>query len=55
MAMEMGIPTLVGVNEMNIPDFLAFSDGAAEVLKPDLRSIRAWCERVQALRALVAV
>lgn len=42
MAMEMGIPTLVGVNEMNVPEFNAFSDGAAEVLRPDLRAILDW-------------
>ncbi|MEQ9040357.1 MAG: DUF2478 domain-containing protein [Silicimonas sp.] len=55
MAMEMGIPTLVGVNEMNVPEFNAFSDGAAEVLKPDVRSIRAWYEKARAPLLLAAV
>ena len=55
MAMEIEIPTLVGVNEMNVPDFHAFSDGSAEVLKPDLRAIRAWFERTHAPRILAAV
>lgn len=55
LAMDMEIPTLVGVNEMNVPDFHAFSDGSAEVLKPDLRAIRAWFERTHAPRILAAV
>lgn len=45
MAMDRGIPTLVGVNEMNVPDFLRFSDGAAEAMRPDLRAMRAWFDR----------
>lgn len=55
MAMDMDIPALVGVNEMNVPDFLAFSDGAAEGLRPDLRAIRTWFEKAQAPRFLAAV
>jgi hypothetical protein len=55
MAMEIGIPTLVGVNEMNLPDFHAFSDGAAELLRPDLRAIRAGYDKAQAPRVLAAV
>jgi Protein of unknown function (DUF2478) len=49
MAQEMGIPTLVGVNQMNRPDFMAFSAGMAEPLPPDLRAIHAWFDRVIAL------
>lgn len=54
-AMEMEIPTLVGVNEMNVPDFRAFSGGAAEVLRPDLRAIRTWYEKARVSRVLAAV
>jgi hypothetical protein len=54
-AMEMGIPTLVGVNEMNASDFLAFSGGIAEPLPPELRAIRAWYLMAQAPMALAAV
>lgn len=42
MAMEMGIPTLVGVNEMNRPDFLAFADGLAQPVPPELGALRRW-------------
>lgn len=52
MALELGIPTLVGVNEMNIPDFRTFSDGVAELLAPDQHAIRAWYRKAQAPRAL---
>lgn len=55
MAMDMDIPALVGVNEMNVPDFLAFSGGAAEALRPDLRGIRVWFEMARAPRFLAAV
>lgn len=55
MAMEMEIPTLVGVNEMNLPDFRAFSEGAAEVLRPELRAIRSWYERARVPRILATV
>ena len=41
-AMEMGIPTLVGVNEMNAPGFHAFSDGIAVALPPEPRAVREW-------------
>jgi hypothetical protein len=55
MALELGIPTLVGVNEMNISDFCAFSDGVAEFLAPDPHAIRTWYHKDQALRALATV
>jgi len=42
MALDMGLPTLVGVNEMNTPDFLAFSGGLGEALLPDCSTVRAW-------------
>lgn len=46
-AMEMEIPALVGVSEMHVPDFNAFSGGDAEPLNPDLRAIRSWFEKAQ--------
>lgn len=55
MAMDMDIPALVGVNEMNVPDFLAFSDGAAEALRPDALAMRTWFEKVHSPRILAAV
>lgn len=55
MAMDKSIPVLVGVNEMNVPDFLAFSDGAAEALRPDALAIRTWFEKPHAPRILAAV
>lgn len=42
LAMEMEIPTLVGVNEMNAPDFLAFSGGVATPLAPETGAILDW-------------
>lgn len=54
-AMEMEIPTLVGVNGMNVQDFHAFSDGTAEALRPELSAIRSWFERAHAPRILAAV
>ncbi len=41
-ALEAGIPTLIGVNRMNIPEFRAFAGEAAEPLSPDLPAIRRW-------------
>lgn len=51
-ALEMGIPTLVGANQMCLPDFRAFSDGMAVPLAPELHSIRGWFGSVQRRRAL---
>lgn len=41
-AMELGVPTLVGVNKMNVPDFHALSDGIAEPLSPEMHAVREW-------------
>ena len=41
-AIEMDIPTLVGVNKMNAPDFLAFSGGASVAVVPELPSVLDW-------------
>jgi hypothetical protein len=53
LAMDLGMPTLVGVNEMNTPDFLAFSDGVAERLVPDLGTILEWYNAMVEPRRLV--
>ena len=42
LAIERGMPTLVGVNALNLGDFQAFSGGLAEPLAADIRTIRAW-------------
>jgi len=55
MALDMGIPILVGVNEMNTRDFLAFSDGVGESLLPDFHTVRAWYGMAPKPRALAAV
>lgn len=54
-AMEWGIPTLVCVNELNTPIFQTFSDGMAEALLPDLRSVRDWYDKAQMHRLIAAV
>lgn len=54
-AIEKGIPTLVGVNEMNTPAFLAFSADTAAPLAPEVCAVRTWFEKVQRARALVAI
>lgn len=47
-AIEIGIPVLVGVNQMTLPDFDAFSAGTAVHLPSDLHTL---CERYGALNA----
>lgn len=42
MAIELGIPTLVGVNETNARDFLMFSGHMARELAPEIGAVRAW-------------
>ena len=42
MAMERGIPVLVGVNGLNLSEFLAFAAGTAEVLKPKPETALGW-------------
>lgn len=54
-ALEAGVPTLVGVNEMNAPDFHTFAGGISKTLPPELHAIRAWYEKAQAPLALTAV
>ena len=42
-ALGRGIPVLVGVNGLNLPDFLAFADGLAEGLPADVAKVADWC------------
>ena len=51
-AMEMGMPTLVGVNEMKAPHFYSFAAGTAELVAPDPRAVYAWFEAAVAPRSL---
>jgi Protein of unknown function (DUF2478) len=49
-AMMAGIPVLTGVNGANHDRFLAFCEGMAERLSPDLDALEAWFTQVDALR-----
>lgn len=42
-AIGRGIPVLVGVNGLNLPAFLEFTDGVAQELTPDAGRIADWC------------
>lgn len=47
-ALERGIPVLVGVNGLNLTDFLTFADGLAEALPADARQVADWCRSAAA-------
>jgi hypothetical protein len=51
MAMEKGISVLVGVNGLNLPEFLTFAAGLAKALDPEPETALAW---VRAQRPVVA-
>ena len=42
LAMERGIPVLVGVNGLNLPEFLTFTVGMSEPLAPEPETALAW-------------
>lgn len=42
-AIGRGIPVLVGVNGLNLPAFLEFTDGVTQELTPDAARIADWC------------
>jgi hypothetical protein len=42
-ALERGLPVLVGVNGLNLPNFLQFASGMATELIPETESIVHWC------------
>ena len=41
-ALDLGLPVLVGVSALNLPDLLAFTDHLAEPLPEDPAAIAAW-------------
>ncbi|SIN76505.1 DUF2478 domain-containing protein [Vannielia litorea] len=47
-ALDADIPVLVGVNAMNLDDFLEFSDGMATSLPPSLDTLRTWARQTSA-------
>jgi hypothetical protein len=53
-AVELGIPVLVGVNGLNLPDFMTFTAGAAKRLEPEPSAVLAWTlESVEAARSMM--
>lgn len=42
-ALERGLPVLVGVNGLNLPEFLAFAGGMAQALPGDAAAAAEWC------------
>ena len=42
-ALDRGMPVLVGVNALNLPDFATFTDGQAIALPSDLAHVIDWC------------
>jgi hypothetical protein len=42
MAVELGIPVLVGVNGLNLPDFMSFTSGEATRIGAEPAAILAW-------------
>ncbi len=53
-ALAQDVPVLLGVNGLNAEKFLAFSDGAAQELQPDMDAIIAWFNRIKAERSAAA-
>ena len=54
-AAVLGIPVLVGVNGLNLPDFMTFTAGAAKRLEPEPSAVLAWAlESVEAARSMMA-
>jgi hypothetical protein len=53
-AVELGIPVLVGVNGLNLPDFMTFTCGMAKQLEPEPSAVFAWTlESVEAARSMM--
>ena len=55
MALDLGIPVLVGVNALNLPDFMAFTGGLATPLAAIPAAILAWAREATAMCEAVAV
>lgn len=45
-ALDQGLPVLVGVNALNLPEFMAFSGGLAKQLDPSPDAIWSWVQSV---------
>lgn len=45
-ALDLGIPVIVGVNELNLKDFRGFANGLAEEIDPAPSAILRWCDRL---------
>ena len=54
-ALDLGIPVLVGVNALNLPDFIAFTDGLAVQFAAKPAAVLAWASDLIAAREAVAV
>lgn len=54
-AISLGVPVLVGLNELNRPAFEAFAGGFAVPLLPRCDAIRDWADRVVDRRSAAAV
>ena len=53
-AVELGMPVLVGVNGLNLPDFMTFTSGAATRLEPEPAAVLAWTlESIETARSLM--
>jgi len=42
-ALDRGLPVLVGVNALNLPDFLSFAGGLAVTLPANVAGVTEWC------------
>ncbi len=49
-ALIMGVPVVTGVNNLNLPAFDIFTDGAATRVPPELDALENWVDRVHARR-----
>lgn len=42
-AVDRGLPVLVGVNGLNLPEFISFTGGMAHALSPEVTAVADWC------------
>lgn len=54
-ALELGIPVIVGVNGLNLPDFLSFTNGVGQEIDADPKAVLRWFARTRAAAAAMAV
>jgi hypothetical protein len=54
-ALDAGMPVLVGVNGLNLPEFLTFTTGIAVALDPDPHAVLSWAaDAISAAKAMAA-